>query len=183
MKGKMMPSMAIVCALYFLSPALGIAQAQAPKEAQRAILVNVAEEVSIPIMNAGSGTIAIPVEIEYQQVLTDHFVLSAIPGLVLYGYSGGLVLQFQPWVEVDWHPFDLALKGFYVGLAAAGVVSWDFRPSGANQYFVGVAPAIGYQFLLTSHIDLDLGFGWAFPVYSVGIGMFARGEIGLGYRF
>jgi len=185
MRSRIVLVPAVLCVLFVLSPIPGIAEDQTPKEPQRAISLNVLELIAGPILST-NGTIDVPVAIDYEQVLADHFVLSVIPGLEFFGYSnpnGGLVLAVEPWVEVDWHPFDTGLKGFFAGLAGTGVFTLDFRPSPNNEYFLGIAPVVGYQFLLGSNIDLDMALGWAFGLYTVGKGMFVRADIGLGYRF
>jgi len=159
-------------------------------------LVEARNEVSLNVFQTAYWAIegAIPFIFGYQRVLTDHLAISVLPVLAFWGPNAGSYQEFQQWVEVDWHPFDTGLRGFFLGLAAVGVVE-TILPDGSRgaTWFLGLAPAIGYQFLLPHNWDLDL-----VVAVPLGVELFdspggggsmrftsdhRRAEIGLGYRF
>ena len=202
MRGKMFWVLAAVSALFVFTPALGIAQAQASEGAQDSISMNCLGTLITAIADSTSGLVSVPFLVDYQQVLTDHYSLSFIPFfefLIASTVHDSIVnssldsFEFQPWVEVDWHPFDKGLNGFFIGLA--GVGSLDVKLSGNQDttIFLGVAPVIGYKLLLPWSFDLDFALGIALGgsivVDSAGnasIGFAAnhsRIEIALGYMF
>jgi len=134
------------------------------------------------------------VALDYQRVLTDHLALS-VPVFLVVQSS----FMFQPWLQVDWHPFDSGLNGLFFGIAAMAAVIGSGQ---GNQYgyYVGIGPAIGYQLLLGLGINLDFALSWAalsggFATNLAGqrsfyiipipytILMPQRLEIALGYRF
>jgi hypothetical protein len=190
----------ILCAC-LLSPFLGVAQDKAPEVAKNAISINVLGTVITAIADSTSGLVAVPVYVDYQRVLCEHYTLSIIPRFefliastnhdsIAKSYLDSF--DFQPWVEVDWHPFDKGLNGFFVGLAAVASlnVSWS---SNNSTVFLGVAPVVGYQILLPWNINLDFALGVALggnivvdPFGNATSGLAvgpSRIELGLGYRF
>lgn len=128
-----------------------------------------------------SSSIAIPIEIKYQRVLFDHFVLSFLP---IFAYTENIgVLELNPWLELNWHPFDRGLGGFFIGPA----VSADFDLNTNNAFYMGIGAGIGYQLLLPFNLDLDaalgLTYGPSFYTSSTYYLTALRLEIALGYRF
>lgn len=188
----------MVCALFVLAPVLGVSQDhQASKEAQNAISADVLTTSLYIVGDVNVGESVIPLLINYQRLLTNHFILLIKPLFVDWGNS----CTFQPWVELDWHIAGKGLRGFFFGLAAVGSVDAEFGGTGTPSYFFGIAPIIGYQFLFSSNITLSFscaytpngiisvgetafGFGSTTTSSNIGAGpVFARPEIDLGYRF
>ena len=192
-----MKMLAMVCALFALAPALGVAQDHASTEVRNAISVDVLTTSLFIVGDVNGGESVIPLLINYQRLLTNHFILLIKPLFV----DWGSFFTFQPWVEVDWHITGKGLKGFFLGLAAIGSVDVELGGTGTPSYFLGIAPIIGYQFLFSSNIDLsfscvfapngiisvgETAFGFGSNTTSTIIGavpIFARPEIDLGYRF
>jgi hypothetical protein len=174
--------------LLSLASSLSIgAQDNAQVEARNAIsadllmpFLHLAFPVS-PLTISISSSIATPIAITYRRVLNEHFSLSIVP---LFSYSGFVgLLELNPWLEFDWHPFDLGLGGFYIGPAC----SVDFGLNAFNHFYFGLGAGLGYQFLLPLNLDLNAGLA-----LTCGPDLFAnstflrtamRLEIALGYRF
>jgi hypothetical protein len=202
MRRKTAGVLAAVCALFFLSSVLVAAQDRASGEAQNAISVNVLGASITAIADSTSGLVAVPLSVDYQRVLLDHYTLSIIPRiefLVASGipnsisYSTLDSFDLQPWVEVDWHPFDTGLSGFFVGGAAVGSLDVKWSGNQDTTIFLGVAPVVGYVLVLPGNINLDFALGVAFggnividsaENTSFGLAVdHSRIEIGLGYQF
>ncbi|MGA2639981.1 MAG: hypothetical protein ABSG21_03635 [Spirochaetia bacterium] len=146
--------------------------------------------------------VSVPLVIDFQQVLADHYSLTFIPFfefLVASTVHNSIAnssldsFEFQPWVEVDWHPFDEGLNGFFVGLAGVGSLEVKWSGNKDTTIFLGVAPVIGYQLLLPWSFDLDFALGVALGgsivVDSAGnasislAATHSRIEFALGYMF
>ena len=201
MQWKMLQVLAVVCAQFVLCPVPGVADDQAPKEAQNAISANLSGSLIAGITDSTSGLVSIPLFFDYQKVLTDHYSLSIIPCFEFLVHStihNSITnssldsFDFQPWVELDWHPFDKGLSGFFVGLAGVGSLELEWSGNQDTTIFLGVAPVVGYQFPLPWNISLDFALGVAFggnivvgssENISLGFAVHSRIEIGLGYRF
>ena len=189
MKSKIIWTMAIVCIMFVQSPSHGNAQTTVLAEKKNALSLDVLSGAALAIVGAMSGTVNVPVFINYQRVIFDHFTVSIIPFLNYWGLEGGWAFRLMPWAEADWHPFDKGLNGLFLGFAAVGSIDLDSRPNMANSYFLGLAPVVGYQFLLPWNLDLDFAFGLAFGERfgtdgSADFGAYrSRIEIGFGYRF
>jgi hypothetical protein len=194
--------LAAVCALFFFSSILGAAQDRASDEAQNVISVNVLGAPITAIADSTSGLVAIPLSVDYQRVLTDHYTLSIIPRFEFLvasaipnsiAYSTLDSFDLHPWVEMDWHPFDKGLNGFFVGLAAVGALDLKWSGNQDTTVFLGVAPVVGYMLVLPWNINLDFALGAAFggnivvdssKNTSLGLAVdHSRIEVGLGYRF
>jgi hypothetical protein len=89
------------------------------------------------------------------------------------------------WIELDWHPFQKGLQGFYVGTAVV-VVYLDIPSSKINAALTAmVGVGLGYQIPLPANLDADIALGAAFGSIPGGTdaGAFPRASIALGYRF
>jgi len=132
-----------------------------------------------------SNGYAVPIYLNYQRVLVNHFVLSITPGfLYLYDSWSGARYVVSFWAELDWHPFQDGLQGFFIGPAVIGAYSDDlFLPdqSGASAL---VGATLGYQVFFSSEIDFDIAAGVAMDTLPDGqhSGLL-RMVLGLGYRF
>jgi hypothetical protein len=167
------------------TPAL--ASQEAPPGASNAISIDVfmpAMQLLFPssiLAGSISGSVSLPIGIDYQRVLDGHHVL-AVAVFVRYSDSIGL-LGVNPWIELDWRPFDVGLGGFYLGPA----LSAEFALNAANSFFFGLGGAVGYEFLLpcgfTITATLGLTFGPEFFASSTIFRENPRTEIALGYRF
>ncbi len=192
---------AVVCALFFLSSVLGSAQDRA-SGAQNTISVNVLGAPITAVADSTSGLVAIPLSVTYQRVLSDHYTLSIIPRFEFLvastvpnsvSYSTLDSFDFQPWVEVDWHPFDRGLNGFFVGLAAVGSLDVEWSGNQDTTIFLGAAPVVGYMLALPGSFSLDFALGVALggnivvsSSENTSFGFAAghsRVDIGLGYQF
>jgi hypothetical protein len=201
MQPKMVWVLAVVCAQFVFSPVPGVADDQAPKETQNAISANVLGSLIAGITDSASGLVSVPLFFDYQKVLTDHYTLSIIPcfeflvhSTIHNSISNSSLdsFDFQPWVELDWHPFDKGLNGFFVGLAGVGSLELKWSGNQDTTIFLGVAPVVGYLFPLPWNINLDFALGVAFggnvvvsssENVSLGLAAHSRIEIGLGCRF
>jgi hypothetical protein len=126
----------------------------------------------------GRAGVEVPIYLDYQRVLSDHFVLSLQPGVSISSDSRATL-----GAEVDWHPFDVGLRGLLVGAQAV----W-FR-QGSDWTWIGAGMCLGYQFLFPSRLMLDFVAG-AGPVYDVNSATgnalrfgVTRARIALGYAF
>jgi hypothetical protein len=126
-----------------------------------------------------------------ERVVVDHVVGVARAGVLgIYGNGGWWpILEFA--LGVEWHPFNTGLEGFHVDLYALSMIE---PLSEAYRYRVGVAPGLGWQFLLGPRLSLDLvvgGIGYTYtdmyPPSSTawGFGLIWAGAEGvyLGYAF
>lgn len=173
-----------VCALIVLSPVFGFAQEQTPKEVQWEFGVDAYSIISSAI----SGDI--PLYLYCEGTFFQHIAYSLFTAIQ---YSTGQnEWSFESGVEVDWHPFDKGLDGFFLGVAVLGSIDKLSITSKAQTLFLGFAPTGGYQFLLPWNIDIDLALGVPVglidEIDSGGHGSLALGylspllKIGLGYR-
>jgi len=138
-----------------------------------------------------SGTV-IPIVLEYQRLLNDHLALSIVPGAAYSSLPDGWILLTQLWAGLEWHPFQAGLRGFYVGpgFVVFGIIDNTMHRDPVLRLlctFLGLTT--GYQFVLASHIDVDVTLGAsvgpAFDLYShsAGLAGLPRAAVALGYRF
>jgi hypothetical protein len=116
-----------------------------------------------PILLNITSPISVPIYIDYQRMLNDHLVLSLIPA---FYYSQRIATTdsyvFEPWIELDWHPWGEGLNGFFVGPAIGIPITWIFTsglPDVRLQIGAGIGVAIGYQFVFSNGLALDLSAG------------------------
>jgi hypothetical protein len=171
-----------IFALFVLLPCLSAAGDTSPKEARNAISTDILEPVLQLVFNASIYDSSItPFEISYQRVLLDNIVLS---GVIRIGYRPSIGnFDMSPWVELDWHPFDNGLRGFFFGPA----LSTDFSLNTGNSFYGGLGAALGYQIFLPWNIMLagvsGLTYGPEFFRDSIVFRPSVRLVIALGYRF
>ncbi|MGA2976500.1 MAG: hypothetical protein ABSF77_14425 [Spirochaetia bacterium] len=153
----------VVLFMIVLSSPFVAAEVQGPGEPRNAISVDLLGPiVACAFLIAGQGVV-IPVGIEYQRVISDHFTLFFMGGLI-YRIFDGWALDAYPIVEVDWHPFHKGLKGFHVGLLGSFLYEQVYSSAAETQgttywYHPAMELAVGWQFLLPASIILDLTLG------------------------
>jgi hypothetical protein len=155
----------IVLFISSISPCLMAAEDQAPQQPQNAVCIDVFfpfTSVLNQILSPGSITY-IPVSIQYERVLSDHWVLFTMLSLQ-FGLTDPVSIVVHPAIEVDWHPFHIRLDGFYTGLSLAFLNESLFgnavQAFGRRAlYGVYLSPTVGWQFLLPAGIVIDLGVG------------------------
>jgi hypothetical protein len=201
MQHKMVWVVAIVCIVVVLSPILGVAEDQNPKEEQNAFSLNMYLTFAELLLNVTpaeglSGntapvTFCIPVAINYQRVMANHLVLFVAPTFIYYRSSVYTILTLDQKLAVDWHPFDRGLNGWFFG----AFLDFDYLYNGgitSAAFSYSVGPSVGYELTLQNNLQIEFAFG-------VGIGSpnnsylnmsewwFAtppyRLDFGLGYRF
>ena len=168
-----------------LWPTLAAAQDQSQKSAKNAISIDVLQPIWSPVdLLIERMLIRIPLNVQYQRVLSDHFVLlikagldyswvpanapQDSPGILYYGIDGwGLSVNSA--VGVDLHPFHKGLNGLHVGLSGIFSYGTGYRDGvltkgTAYEYTAGLGLAVGWQFLLPANIiiDLTLGVGYVY---------------------
>ena len=172
-----------VAAFLALTPVVAIASDQLPLGAMNELSLDLASPVFYNL--AATNGYAIPIYVNYQRVLMNHLVLSITPD-ILYMYDNWLGAQsvISLWVELDWHPFQDGLQGFFIGPAVIGAYSDGlFLPheSGASAL---IGATIGYQIFFSSNIDFDMAAGMAIGTRPDGqYSGLIRMVLGLGYRF
>ncbi len=183
MKTKRSLILVLVATLLVLASATVMASEQGFVGAMNELSVDLATPLFYNM--ALSNGYAIPIYLNYQRVLVNHLVLSITPGfLYLYdNWSGGrYVVSF--WAELDWHPFQNGLQGFFIGPAVIGAYSDNlFLPyqSGASAL---IGATLGYQIFFLSDIDFDIAAGVAMGTLPDGqYSGLLRMVLGLGYRF
>src|SRR5262245_49071218 len=122
-----------------------------------------AEESSHDVTVAPIGAVFGAYAAEYEQTLLERvsaFVEVAWlddiqPPETMQRYTGaGLRLGAR------WFPLQRALRGAFVGLELHGTLGTVTTSSGEYRgKAIGVAPQVGYSFVLWNHLDLSLGLG------------------------
>jgi hypothetical protein len=175
--------------LLILAPPRGLAEGQVSGP-RNEISVDLALPVVINLVQP-TGYV-IPIVLEYQRVLHDHLVLSIVPGVGYSGQADGWILLMGLWAGLNWHPFQAGLQGFYVG---PGVVVFTIIDNTRRRdpvcRFLGVflGLTIGYQFVLTPHMNVDVALGLSggpsYDPYSHRTGLLGlpRAAVAIGYRF
>jgi hypothetical protein len=173
---------ALVCAFCAIASIRSEAQDQGPQEPRNSISLDLFGTVRYINYYTNGGRFVFPLLIDYQHVLIDHLTLEALPALLLWENS----FTFQPWIELDWHPFDKGLKGFFLGLAAVEEIDHDSDSSVTTSTHFGFAFRIGYQFLFANQINLYFA-GVVSPNFKALSGESSAGlatlRVGLGYSF
>lgn len=162
----------VVLIASILPPSFVAAKEQTPKEAHNAISIDVLFPILLPaslLWEGGETDVIIPVSMQYQRVISDHFVV-LVNAALDYGWNryttpqDGWFLDVNPLVEIDWHPFHKGLKGFYAGLS--GVFNYTISYSDAaetkgtsHSYNTGLGLNVGWLFLLPANIIIDLALG------------------------
>jgi hypothetical protein len=161
----------------------------------------------------GSDEIRIPVALQYQRVLSEHFSLllkaafvdqfpsaSAGPGSVALSFYGadGWFFGVFPCVEIDWHPFSKGLRGFYIGLSGIFSAEITHKDTVAEQstrtaYEMGLGLGPGWQFIFGGNWSLEiaasLAYGCVLDAYRdstafAGLSLIdSRGGVYLGFLF
>ena len=153
--------LAVFCALT-VGP--GSLHAQEP---HNAISIDLFLPVMSPVSRlAGEDMAFVPLNVKYQRVLTEHGVLMVKMGITYsWDSDGETILDVNPMIALDWHPFNTGLKGFYLGPSLFFNYS-SYSHSGAtadsdldHSYWASVGGNIGYEFVLRSRMLIDLIFG------------------------
>jgi hypothetical protein len=117
--------------------------------------------------------IYMPVNIQCQRVLADHWVFFVMAPFFLYPADPGSFL-IVPAMEIDWHQFHKGLRGFYAGLSAnyfyGSAKGSTAAGLGYRQYNDAYLElAAGWQFLLPANLVINLGAGPLNAGYKVKI--------------
>lgn len=93
-----------------------------------------------------------PVTVTYQRLIADHFALAASLGYMhlLDSAGEGVGDSFIPWLELDWHPFVVGLKGLFVGVATSAEADFIY---GEPLFFLydGLGLTLGLEGMLGHH--------------------------------
>jgi hypothetical protein len=172
---------------------LALPEERVPNEAKKCDLVNVLATAVLAIPNAMNGFVTIPILIYYQRVLTDHFAVTILPYFVYSTYPR--MFQYALLLGVDWHPFDLGLNGFFVGVFldfAYDSIRMPWAGPAGSHSGVGAGLSVGYQLTLFHTLLIEFSYAFKTPVSfdwepSSNNGWREpfppRVEIGLGYKF
>lgn len=180
---------AAVVVLVLFSASLAGAQEPEPKNA---ISIDALGTTVSVVTAAVTGSASLAIGFLYQRVVTDNLTLALLPRVSYQQFDNGSWLTIEPWLELDWHPFDKGLKGFFVGPDVVASLNWDTRPSLSKPHFFGIGASVGYQFLLGYGINVDLALGYVpvgllvDPSGTTSFGtdrMHIRIEVGVGLRF
>jgi len=151
----------------------------------------------------------IPITITYERVVADHFVVAVSPTLRYSLLSSPTLVTSNMFtqlvLELDWHPFDAGLNGFYVGGQVFSQIasSLSVVPSGDGSWSswveLGLGVAAGYQFVLPLSLVLNVavgggaGYGASSTMSSISVAtlngstsmsfQLTRLELSLGYSF
>lgn len=153
--------LAVFCALTVGPDSL---QAQEPRNA-------ISIDLFLPVMSpvsrlSGEDMAFVPLNVKYQRVLTEHAVLMMKMGLTYsWDSDGESILDVNPMLALEWHPFNTGLKGFYLGPSLFFTYS-SYSHSGTtaesdldHSSWAAVGGNIGYEFVLRSGMVIDLIFG------------------------
>jgi hypothetical protein len=130
-------------------------------------------DVFLPIMSpvsllSGEEMAFLPLNVKYQRVIVDHLVLMLKGGLNYNWDNSERILDIYPMVELDWHPFQSGLKGFYTGFSGFFNYSsyHNSTEDADHNYRAALGGTLGWQFVLQSRIiiDLTLGLGYGYNV-------------------
>ena len=189
----MRKSLVVVLAVAFpvvvAPPSQGLAENQAPPP-RNEISIDLAMPVVINLVET-SGYV-IPIVLEYQRLLDDHLALSIVPAAAYSGLADGWILLMELWIGLNWHPFQTGLRGFSVGpgVVVFGIIDNDMRKDPVLRFiggFLGVT--VGYQFVLSPHVNVDLALGLSAGPYCdpyshmAGLAGLPRAAFAVGYRF
>jgi hypothetical protein len=197
-----------------LSPTFVAAEDQTPKEPQNAISIGLIGPIDDVVeLCVGSPIRKVNINMEYQRVISDHFVLFSTAGMlywwpspnasqdseaILWYGNHGWFLMIGTGVEFDWHPFHKGLKGFYLGLPGIFNYKATYRDTATTKGMIydneiGLGLIVGWQFLLPASIIINLAVGYGYgyiadvDVNGVTSSHFSfvepRGGISLGFRF
>jgi len=173
----------LTLSVLLLVPTIGIASDLETREAQNEVAIDFGMPIFLNVAASVSGGYAIPLYLNYQQVLTRHLTLSVSPSVAFLQQIYRQVMQLTLWLELDWHPFQDGLRGFFLGPAIAFLYVRDNISSPDTT--VSVGGTVGYQFLLPANLDIDVGLGLAYGLlqtYSTQP-VIPRAVLALGYRF
>jgi len=160
--------------------------------ASNEISIDLVNPVLLNVAAIFGGHPVIPINVCYERVLDDRFVLSFNPFLTYWTGSHDQ-LEFDFWAELNWHPWGGGLNGFFAGPFVG--MKFEGGSDLTSSYAAGIGIALGYQFLFGNGwgLSLEAGFApllayrippastlevpnWAFD-YAV------RGGAFIGYRF
>jgi hypothetical protein len=162
------------------------------KEPQNAIAWDLEETARIADNAPSGATAVIPIMLDYQRVLVDHFVLFLAPSILCTQYPNQTWLNYDQIVEIDWHPFNRGIEGLSPG-AYLDLDYGTYTSGVANIVQAGIGAAVGYEipilwnFMAYFAVGIGIGEsytggqsptnpGWA--VYYPG-----RAEMSFGWRF
>jgi hypothetical protein len=136
------------------------------KDQQNAISIDVFMPIMSPISYLqGEKGHWFPLNVKYQRVLTDHFVLMLKGGFNYNWDNEPTGIDIYPMAELDWHPFQKGLRGFYAGLSIFyGYSNYFDSPEGETRIALG--PSLGWQFVVHRHLIIDLTLGLGFGYYN-----------------
>jgi hypothetical protein len=138
------------------------------KEPQNAISIDVLLPVMSPVSKlCGEKSSFIPINIKYQRVLADHLVLMLKGGFNYDWGDDSKSIDIYPMAELDWHPFQKGLKGFYAGLSSFYGYE-DYINSHEGSSRIALGGTLGWQFVLRSNFIIDLTFGLGYG-YNVDV--------------
>jgi hypothetical protein len=157
------------------------------KEAKNGISIDVFMPVFVPIDYLLEGIWNVPIGIQYQRVISDHFVLLGKAGLLAYSGDGTWGMLANLGTGVEWHPFQKGLNGFHIGFT--GFIIYE-PSSKAYHFHIPIGPMFGWQFPVSQDmtIDVTVGLGYGYNGDFIdGAGgwslMAMPGGIFLGYTF
>jgi hypothetical protein len=127
----------------------------------------VSVDVLLPILSPISDEKAnwLPIQVKYQRVLGEHLVLMFRYGMFYYWEDKPKEIDFFPMAELDWHPFQKGLKGFYTGGSVFYNYS-DYLNSRESETRIALGPSLGWQFVVRRHLIIDLALGLGFGYYN-----------------
>jgi hypothetical protein len=173
----------LILAVLLLVPTIGTASDQETREAENEVSIDFGMPIFLNVVASASGGYAIPLFLNYQRVLTRHLTLSVSPSFAFLQLIYRQAMQLTLWLELDWHPFQDGLRGFFLGPAVAILYASDNLSSPDTTVSAGATA--GYQFLLPANIDIDVGLGLAYgflQTYTTQP-IVLRAVLALGYRF
>ena len=142
-----------------------LAEPSETKEPQNAISIDVFLPVGAVASAISGDDNFIPLNIKYQRVLIDHLVLMLKAGFNYNFKPKSKGIDIYPMAELDWHPFQKGLRGFYTGLSIFyGFGNYFDSPEGETRIALG--PSLGWQFIVRRHLIIDLTLGLGFGYYN-----------------
>ena len=167
-----------------LVPTMGMASDQEPRQAWNEVSI----DLSLPIVynlavSSPDNVNVVPTYLGYQRLLTNHLALFFSPGIMFIQQTQMQLSVLTFWLELDWHPFQEGLQGFFLGPAVVLLYGSDNSTARGNILLAG--GAIGYQFLFPANFDIDVSLGLSIgPEQASGPRpVIPRGIVALGYRF
>jgi len=133
-------------------------------EPRHAVSIDLLLPVAAPVSKASGEMAWIPVNVKYQQVLSDHLALMAKAGIGYSWATGEKILEVYPMLGLEWRPFHKGLRGFYLGpaLLVSYCHYWNDYAVVDNPdhlYRIEAGVHLGWQFRLRPHLSLDVTFG------------------------